>query len=524
MTGVLISAVALLLWLGVIGYGLRLRSINRRGGLMKDRPHRKAVVIGLVVALVALPVTAGFVGWRFATCLGGGFDLGISREGGECVGITDGGYDFAGGLGEGFGDETKDALRRVEQKIADQNGQLAGPHVKVAMLAPFTSPLSGPRLVHELEGVAAAQRHVNADGRDPKVELVLGQLGAAEKQWERVVGQVIALRDDDVPLVAAIGLGLSQDELGKITGALSRADVAMVGDITTGSLGGIPGFHRVSYDNTEQFTALFGYLDTQNVDFGQSIVVRSADPADTYSRTAADQVEGQLESRTSQFDPFDFGGGNLDGQFATIARAICVRNAQRPPVLFYTGRSLHLSTLLQRLDSTPYCEGVKVVSASDAAVLAMTSSDATAMDRWGVDKVRTVLRHGKISLYYTPLADKGSLAERPGFKDLLEQFAAEGFSADDLGTGWAINSWDALHIAMNWVWDAKGDSQDAKTVPQHDDVRLAAQTSFHGKGSVPIFTGASGDFSFDADGNRVDQPSGGPPVVWLTGDGQRIVG
>jgi hypothetical protein len=52
---------------------------------------------------------------------------------------------------------TRRRLDRVEDLIKGQN-DIQGDSVKVAFLAPLTSPLAGPRAVDELEGAAAAQK------------------------------------------------------------------------------------------------------------------------------------------------------------------------------------------------------------------------------------------------------------------------------------------------------------------------------------------------------------------------------
>ncbi|WP_026422800.1 hypothetical protein [Actinokineospora inagensis] len=207
MTALVISAAALLLWAVVIWYGIIRRP--------RHVPSR-SVVIGVVVALIACPVVAIASSWSYLACLDGGFDPGISRSDGECVGVTDGTYKFSSALSNDFGPVTRDALDHVESTIADQNAALdqSKPRVTVAFLAPFTSDLSGPRLVHQLEGAAAAQRQINKD-RPFAIRLLLAHLGSVEGQWETVVDQVANLvNDSDQPLVAVMGLGLDTGPAG----------------------------------------------------------------------------------------------------------------------------------------------------------------------------------------------------------------------------------------------------------------------------------------------------------------------
>ncbi|MBV8892185.1 MAG: hypothetical protein JO266_09505 [Acidobacteria bacterium] len=211
MTRIVIAGLTLLSWICLLPVARRLWSRRDRTVWRRDErvPLRWKRVV-LMIALVALPAATVIVILPFAACVGGGIDVGITLHDGECVGVTDGRYKFSGYIADqNAGDETRKRLDNVENLIQKQN-EIRGDFVKVAFLAPMASPLSGPRAADELEGAAAAQKWINTDGRgSPKIQLLLADMGSAEKQWEPVVQQLIAMKDDQVPLVAVIGLGLS---------------------------------------------------------------------------------------------------------------------------------------------------------------------------------------------------------------------------------------------------------------------------------------------------------------------------
>jgi ABC-type branched-subunit amino acid transport system substrate-binding protein len=509
MTALVIAGLLLLAWIGTIVVIARMRP---RDGWNRTSRHPKARRIALVVLLVAMPLTAGWVAWPQVNCLSGGVDSGITLQGGECVGVTDGTYHFSGDFADGeIGEDTKAAFGRIQDKIKEQN-TFSGPHVKVALLAPLTSPLSGPRVVHELAGAAAAQRWINEPGRGaPRIQLLLAHMGSAEAQWEHVVDQLIDMTDDDEPLVAVVGMGLSQNETRDAAIKLSKAGVPMVADVVTATSlnegNPIDKFHRVAYTNDQQFDALFQALRDKGVHLDNAVVIKSDDEQDTYSTTAAESVAGRLPRRPT---PVEFGGsdpGKLGNQFREISRSLC---GSRDAVVFYAGRSRYLSNMMQKLDAEGCLNSAVVVSASDAAVLRTKTNDDTVNRNWGLREAREVVRKGKVSLYFTPLADPRLLTGRPQYQDFQAAFGAVGAGSDDVHSGWAIMAWDALRVTAEWVWTAQATVE--PDLPRAKDVSRASTLKFTGE-SYP-FDGASGRFWF-RDGNRLGSQ---PAVIQLTGD------
>ena len=531
MTLLVISALLLVGWAALLEFRRRLRV--RSAQPIGPPPPPKAVRVLLAVSVVLLPVGAVAVAAPKVLCFGGGFDTGITLRGlfsaaeVECVGVSDGGYDFSGGFADGeVGDGTRARYEQVLDKIGEQNDELSGDHVKVALLAPLTSPLSGPRVVHEVAGLAAAQERLNAESGSPKVEVLLAHMGSTSAHWEPVVDQLIAMKDDSAPLLAVVGLGLSQDETKFAAHKLAAADVLMVaGHVTATRLdpdGPVEHFHRTAFANARQFDATTKALAASGVDGTRAIVVKSNDAGDTYASTSAEAIADQLGGGEP---PYRFGSdddGVLGNQFRIISDKMCSKvdptRPDAPVAVYYAGRARYLSDLMGKLDAESCLRKVIVVSASDAAVLRMGEKDADAAKAWKVPDALEVVGRGKVELYYTPLADPVVIGDRPQYAPLREAFKGH---EHELDTGWAIMAWDALHVAVGWIRHAQAGDPDV-VIPKPETVELATQATFSDEDSA--FEGASGTFYFDAAGDRVDVGAGLPAVVRLLPDGsaQRI--
>lgn len=521
MPRIVIAGLALIAWICLLFVARRLWARRNPDDIRPDERVPLRLKRGLVViVLVALPASAAIVIWPFASCVGGGIDVGIARYGGECVGVTDGRYKFSGGFAEkDVGEETRRRLDSVENLIRKQN-DIQGDFVKVAFLAPLTSPLSGPRAVDELEGAAAAQKLINKEGQgSPRIQLLIAHMGRAEKQWPPVVQQLIDMKDDETPLVAVVGLGLSQDETAQAAGELAKAGIPMVASsLTAPQLDPdnpiIKGFHQVSHNNEQQVDKMFQHLRGSGIDLSNGIVVQSDDESDSYSRSYAEAIAGRLRNEYGNASIRSFGDpngdqGKLANQFRLISQTLC---QDSNAVVFYAGRSRFISNFIQKLDDESCLDSALVLSGSDSAVLRMRSGDETAQQSWGVNALDEVLKKGKVSLLYTTQADPILLKDRPQFKELEGIFREAGFNANDLLTRWAIVSWDALRVMAQWVWRAQEAAQ--PELPRAEDVMRTSTQRYTDNGDP--YPGASGDFWFDEKGSRAGDA---PKVVRLLGDG-----
>ncbi|SER29480.1 ABC transporter substrate-binding protein [Actinokineospora terrae] len=530
MTYLLVALVVLLGWAWVLRLALARRRIQRSAAEIRpDSTLSRRGRVLLAVGVVALPLVAVTTAAPVVLCFGGGIDLGVTVRGWftkpECVGLTDGDHSFSGALTD-VSDQTRLRYDEVMTQIGDQNDNVTGPRVRIGFMASLTSPLAGPRIVHELAGLAQAQRALNAQDDNPQVELVLANTGAGAAHWEPVVEDLIALSQDDPPLVAVVGLGLSQEETRLAARRLGEAGIPMVSDVVTAAkldpTGEIPNFHRVPWANRVQFEASIGLLRAKGIDTAGAFVVRNDDPGDTYSRTSAESVRELLGSG----EDWTFGAADTDpeqlnrvlgSQFRRITDALCPvlrTNPAKPALVFYAGRARHLSSLMEKLAGRECGQGrVLVVSASDAAIFRMGRTDPVAATAWGYDKVLASIAGGKVSLYFTSLAEPDSLADREKFAELRAAFAGR---ESELDTGWAVMSWDALHVATAWARDARDETSDDPGVYLRQ-MRVSAEKRFT---RATPYQGASGDFSFDpTTGDRVDTPTRLPTPLSLHGDG-----
>lgn len=186
----------------------------------------------------------------------------VTGAGGECTGVSDGSDGSAV-----FGSDLKPVMTAIGGENQNVTGN--GDYVTVAFLTPLTSKdannLTVGQYVAELEGAYTAIEEENNKNSRPKIRLLVASMGSSEKHWERAVDQLLARRDAD-RLIAAVGMGLSQQETVEAARKLSKADLPMVGDLitadgfdATGAVDGkgpINGLARVALSNKDQLTAI----------------------------------------------------------------------------------------------------------------------------------------------------------------------------------------------------------------------------------------------------------------------------
>lgn len=322
-----------------------------RAGRSRRRRRRISVVTVVVV------LAAGAL-WVIAevspTC--GWLGSGVYRADGECVGVTDGSFLF------------DDAFKDVEKKIADENAwvQTQDSYVTVALLNPLTatatSALSRDEILGQLEGAYIAQHRVNhtiavGDVRPP-IKLVLANEGSTENQWRPVVGTLVKMaHQQDNPLVAVVGMGISICQTEQAAMELSRNGIPMVGAIITAAgleYSKINGLIRVSPDNQDYTKILDDFL-RMKIDFMSALLVydiNSDSNCDLFTKTLRTALKDKMASLI-KFNDLAYRGGGLDkkagaSQFATITPGIC---AARSDVILYAGRRGDLRGFLGALQN-----------------------------------------------------------------------------------------------------------------------------------------------------------------------------
>lgn len=373
---------------------------------------------------------------------------GVTKAGGECVGVTDGGYVFDPRLADPQG-----RIKRANDDIGDR------PAVTVALLNSFTpddtSAMGIEEIRHVLQGAVVAQQYANSDEAGLsglRIRLVLANQGAHQDAWERVGEQLIGMVDDDpAPLVAVAGMGVSTTETQRGAEQLSRARIPMVGAITTAdqlNFVAIPGYLRVSPTDADYVRALRRYLSERRLTTGILVYDANSDAPDSndiFTKSLRDDLNGEFATNRDKsrnvirFAAQNFVGslaGRSDirtGAFRGITTNIC---AVEPAVVFYAGRQNDLGTFLTALRGR-VCSGLPITVVTAGSDLGGFIGDAAE------------LRAGKITVAYAsatdpagwPLAVPGT---PPRFADFLGAFTGAGFAQADLADGDAIATHDAL--------------------------------------------------------------------------------
>ncbi|MEV0359749.1 hypothetical protein AB0H71_27210 [Nocardia sp. NPDC050697] len=359
---------------------------------------------------------------------------GLTLESGECVGVADGTFP---GLDP--------SVAEIVDRIAEQNRAVEGDAVEIALLGPLShladagSPgqLDPDQVRRMLIGAAVAQQRVNTSAlvRDPRppVRLVLANTGSYQDRWQTPVRELVARADRPEPrLVATVLLGTSLDHTRAAAAELARAEMPMIGAITSAeefNSRDLPGLIRTSPTSGDYVSTLAGYL-AANRPASRAIVVW-----DQNSDRRGDLFAGSLkEAFAAQLGPWignrpeqGFVGAGIPTEkvwpqmFATPTINICQSGAD---VVLFAGRVTDLPAFIEALSAR---------ACRDRALLVMTGAAAlTAVDRTQQQR----LRDGGLTLVYGGVTDPhtwplGGDDRPPGYDPFLHALAAEGFLADD---------------------------------------------------------------------------------------------
>ncbi|MGH3854534.1 MAG: ABC transporter substrate-binding protein [Pseudonocardiaceae bacterium] len=372
----------------------------------------------------------------------------------ECVGVSDGPYAF--GLS---------AFEGVFQQIARQNEEAekhpCGPGVApvtVGVLVTLTSPTTGGRARHELEGFAASQ--ANANNSHSCVRSILLRVAQIGKDEQAAVS-VAQLLADSPDIVAVVGMGISDQRSAQAAQTLANHQIPMVADLITaegfdqnGSSEDHPDlstcadhgvydsgigrgfFYRVTYRVATQATALGQYLK-KAADF----IITPTTANDPFTCTALPLLHREFGENAHEvrFDPTD------PTTVALSVQQLC--RTEQDATAVYAARAQDLSRFLIELDDqyqNGFCKSksITVASLSDASRILAPEPDANLESLRTQALASTTFTDGKIKLVYTGIATREmlALANYPGFRGLQGQFT----DRTDLDDGWAINAYDAL--------------------------------------------------------------------------------
>lgn len=424
----------------------------------------------------------------------------LTEAGGQCVGVT-----------ETAPPGTDPSVAAVVDRIAAQNSTVGEDYVEIALLGPLTEPadpeqpgqLDRDQLRQMLIGAAVAQQRVNTGAviRDPRpqVRLVLANTGSYQDQWRIPVAELVSRADRPDPrLVATVLLGTSLDHTRDAAAELARAEMPVVGTITSAeefNATDIPGMVRVSPSSGDYVTTLAGYLRARRPD-GRAIVVwdrNSERRGDIYTASLKQAFERQLASWIGNRPEQGYVGASIPTEkvwpqlFADPTVNICYSGSD---IVLYAGRVT---------DLPPFIEALAARACRDRPLLILTGAAAlTAIDRTQQDQ----LRDAGLTLVYAGVTDphtwpQGQGEPPPGYGPYRHALSAAGYLPEE-SDAYTCLAHDALFTATLATRMASEGQ-----IPPRRNVLV----SFDNINTGHWVPGCSGELTFTADGNGVPRGS-----------------
>lgn len=370
---------------------------------------------------------------------------GVARpaDGGECVGLTDGGYDFSPQF------RSVDRLIRAEN---DRVGTGSGV-VTVAVLLPMTGDADLAIALHSLEGAYVAQYRANhLNSERPRIRLVLANPGSASQYWRRVVGQLAALAAAPDNLRAVTGISVSTANTRKEIRWLTHHDLPVVTGSTTaianpaGNDDRYPGLARMSPTNEDAARALGHVTD---VDPRRALVVEDMRRRDDYiaslRRVFTAATAGAPYQPVQYHSPHNVNAeGNTPNQFVQDTTTVCQLG---PRYIYFAGRHVQLRQFLNELGKNCPTRTFTVLGGADAR--RVLDDPQLHRDIFGSDRITLEYTAIATPTMWTGPALTQSAPYASGYR-AFQRAAARAFpdgaapDAGDLSDGEALLSHDAV--------------------------------------------------------------------------------
>ena len=362
-----------------------LLSRRNRPAKAKMTLRRKAgITVCVIIVLAGLGVGLGslvhYLGDAGATCMNQGLTI-VTHEGasGECVGITDGAFQF---------DPAYGALVQVEIAIRaeDQRVRNAGPgYASVAYLMPISAtgdvePIQ--TAAEQLEGAYTAQyyaNHNNVDGTKPLIQLLIASGGTQAAEYGTAVRDI----ESDVAsqhLVAVAGIGISLDStIAEVKKLADDTIPIFASSITSDAFDNIQNMVRVSPSNAQDVGAVLTYIKPR---VATGFLIQDTNQADSYDTTIVSEFRNGFPDRNhhivaiesyntaGELSPNDPVGQAVANRIGQIPSDICYSQAG---VVLFAGRGRELGTLLADLGSRPcLTTPITVVTGDDVTDMTIT--------------------------------------------------------------------------------------------------------------------------------------------------------
>ncbi|MEU4312884.1 hypothetical protein [Nocardia sp. NPDC024068] len=468
------------------------------------RPRRTKRLLGALATTVAVVCAAVAVVLvypdRDNEC---GTDLAtVVLDGDECIGLTDGSYNFF--RPPARDQVVQDQIQLVLDTLEDQNDWTADlheqhperPYFTLVNLQALTAPKHGSGTAADLtaereslEGLVVAQRkQIDAVGPDePLIRILIGNAGRGTAKGPKLAEQIIEAARNDPSLVGVVGFNMSNQATQDTVDVLARHGIPIVA--TTLSLDSLadrnPLFIQVAPQNRREAATAAGFAANSLTTAKRVRIYTSADEKDLYSANLRDDLRYWFEQFGFGVEEISFtpsglpaqeakaDGGRAFGSAFEAGTDICTGDG----VAFFSGRGvpdfgefLRGAATCEHLDTT-------IIGADDVT---KHVADPVARSREAIAGVPYYF----ISFAPAPITDSEPAAIATRFYDSLRQrfFFEQQPESERSLDGHAALSYDGAQVYLTAVRELN------RTAPGQP--RLAAVTAQISElGALPGVTG-----------------------------------
>jgi hypothetical protein len=495
-----------------------------------NRRRKIAIITGSLVVLAG----CGYGGQSLlsliastrATCSNSGATV-VLHEGaaGECVGITDGSFQFIPSNPRLV--RVLDLIKSEDDWVGRQKRDGAS-YVSVGYLMSISTTGGGVEpvstVIEQLEGAYTAQYYANhhdltGAGSQPYIKLLVASSGTQADEWPTAVREIEQAKGSQ-RLVAVAGIGVSLDSTAAEVTSLTKAGIPVIGSSLTGdSFSNIPNMVRVSPSNSADVSAILSFIRNK---YPTAFLIEDTNTTDTYVTSLGDGFTAGIPAKRIA-DQRDYNSAvavdSVDGDtLPDMATPICASGAR---VVLFAGRSRDLAALLDGLSSRP-CPGRPIAVVTGADVINLSySPGGRNPDEQSLD-IQQGLKSG-VSLYYTGEASPDEWDNATGTAGSRSREAYSNFtstftklfppSAEDDGN--AMMAWDALYVAATAARLGNGTAGATTGGTANALGELQGPSTVYGASGPISFTGIYGQ------GHEGSDPDDKPvPILQVMLDGQ----
>lgn len=352
--------------------------------------YRKTVV---TVTAVIVAAALSYGGWSLdeflastaATCVNGGLTV-VTHESArdsECVGITDGAFNFV---------PSSRQMAKAGNEIKREDAWVRGQHrayATVAYLLPISAGGGGifpaKTTAEQLAGVYAAQHWANqhnVEGTAPLIQVLIANAGTQAAGWPTAVRDIEKdVRPQHLVAVGGIGLSLSST-MAEVRKLARDGFPVFAGTLTSDAFDNIQNMVRVTPSNAQYVSAIQSFAQSEK--FSRPFLIQDTDQSDGYAATLVHEFRSDFQKSGQKFvaiESYDTTGEVSPGDSVAEAAAnrisqmssdICASHAD---VVLFGGRGRDLATLVAALAGRP-CRTtpITVVTGDDGANMPVTAA------------------------------------------------------------------------------------------------------------------------------------------------------